>query len=160
MPDQDPDDHASYSERLWPGIWAWAVAGGTLAMVAIAYGAALGAGVGWLIAAIGAGALALLVWRGTPRISLGDTGLTAGRATLPWQFVGRVVELDAAGVAGARGPHGDPSAFQLSRPGVGPGAVVVEVTDPEDPHRTWLLASRKPQALACAIDRSRGRVQP
>jgi hypothetical protein len=46
------------------------------------------------------------------------------------------------------------------RPGVGPGAVVVEVTDPEDPHRTWLLASRRPQATASAIAQARGRLSP
>jgi hypothetical protein len=48
----------------------------------------------------------------------------------------------------------------LLRPGVGPGAVVVEVTDPQDPHRTWLLASRHPDELARAIETARGRLSP
>ncbi len=148
MPEPTPEH---YSERLWPGIWLWLVALGMLAMLAIAYGAALGAGVGWLMALTGAALLALLVWWGTPRISVSPAGLQAGRATLPWECVGRVVELDASGVQHARGPQGDPSAFALSRPGVGPGAVVVEVLDPQDPHRTWLLSTRDPAGLTRAI---------
>jgi hypothetical protein len=68
--------------------------------------------------------------------------------------------LDADQARSARGPHGDPTAFMLLRPGVGPGAVVVEVTDPQDPHRTWLVASRHPARLARAIETARGRLSP
>ena len=87
-------------------------------------------------------------------------GVRAGPAVLPWSAVGRAVALDADGTRLARGPQGDPSAYLLLRPGVGPGAVVVEVTDPEDPHRTWLVASRHPQELASAIQQGRGRLAP
>jgi hypothetical protein len=38
--------------------------------------------------------------------------------------------------------------------------VVLEVTDPLDPHRTWLLASRHPERLARAIETARGRLNP
>jgi hypothetical protein len=89
-----------------------------------------------------------------------DAGLRAGRARIEWAHIGRVLALDSEQARSARGPQGDPTAFMLLRPGVGPGAVVVEVIDPEDPHRTWLVASRHPERLARAIETARGRLSP
>lgn len=157
--DHRPHDH-HYTERLWPGPWLWIVALGGVASLAVAYAVAVAPWLGWLIGGVGLALLVLMVLRIAARIEVGDDGLRAGRAMLPWQFSGRVLALDGAGARRARGPQGDPSAFLLLRPGVGPGAVVVEVTDPQDPHRTWLLASRNPNALARAIERTRGSLAP
>ena len=149
-----------YRERLWPGLWVWIAAVGGVAMVAIAYGSALGATVGWATAAIGAAAAGFVIARMAATIEVSADGLRAGAALLPWRFAGRCVVLDADAARVARGPQGDPTAFLLLRPGVGPGAVVVEVTDPEDPHRTWLLATRSPEKLGRAIDAARGTLSP
>jgi hypothetical protein len=147
-------------ERLWPGAWFWLLGVGGAASLGVAYGVALTPLVGWIVAALGALGLVLLGARLAARIAVGPEGLVAGRARLPWQHAGRVIPLDAEGARMARGPQGDPSAWMLLRPGVGPGAVVVEVTDPEDPHRTWLLATRDPQRLSRAIAGARGRLAP
>lgn len=149
-----------FAERLWPGAWFWVLGLGGAAALGIAYGAAMAAVVGWLVAAAGVVAVLVVGARIAVRILVAEDGLHAGRAVLPWQFVGRALALDGEQFRRARGPDGDPTAFMLLRPGVGPGAVVVEVTDPEDPHRTWLLASRGPQRLARAIDEARGRLAP
>jgi len=101
-----------------------------------------------------------LIVRSAARITVTGTALRAGRATLDWQHSGRVLPLDPDQARTARGPDGDPTAFLLLRPGVGPGAVVVEVIDTDDPHRTWLLATRHPEDLARAIDDARGRLSP
>jgi Protein of unknown function (DUF3093) len=149
-----------YSERLWPGPVVWILALATIAALAIAYGSSLGATSGWLVA-LGAGLLAaILIARGAARVTVTERGLRAGRAAIEWPFTGRVLPLDAEQARSARGPQGDPTAYMLLRPGVGPGAVLIEVTDPADPHATWLVATRHPQRLARAIETARGRLSP
>ena len=143
-------------ERLWPGAWVWMLALSGLAALAIAYGSSLGTPAALVVVAIGLPVLLLALTRWAARIVVGPEGLRAGRALLPWDCTGRVLPLDADQARTARGPQGDPSAYLLLRPGVGPGAVLVEVTDPEDPHRTWLLATRDPQRLSRAIVDERG----
>ena len=158
MAPAQPDTDPRYAERLWPGVWVWLFALGGIGSLGLAYGAALGPAPGLAVAALGLISLAVLVTMSAARIEVGAAGLRAGRALLPWEHVGQVVALDADRSRVARGPHGDPSAYLLLRPGVGPGAVVVEVTDPEDPHATWLLATRHAGRLARAIGEERGRL--
>jgi hypothetical protein len=153
---QAPD----YTERLWPGATVWVLAVSMIGALAIAYASAVGAVAGWIVAVVGAVGAAVLIWRSAARIVVAADGLHAGRAFLEWEFMGRVLALDAAQARTARGPEGDPSAHLLLRPGVGPGAVVLEVADPQDPHHTWLLASRHPRQLASAIEAARGRLSP
>jgi len=138
----------------------WVLGLSTAGSLGIAYAGAFGALVGGVVGAAGALVVAAVCLRLAARIVGGPEGLRAGRALLPWQHVGRVVALDAEATRRARGSGGDPSAYLLLRPGVGPGAVVVEVTDRTDPHRTWLLASRHPQALARAIREAHGTLSP
>jgi hypothetical protein len=160
VPAADAPVEPEYSERLWPGAIVWIVASGSIAALAIAYGSRLGAMSGWLVA-LGCGAVAaILIVRSAVRVTVTDQRLRAGRARIEWEFTGRVLPLDADQARSARGPEGDPTAFMLLRPGVGPGAVLVEVIDQEDPHRTWLVASRHPQRLARAIETARGRLSP
>ena len=157
MPDRGPAaDRPQYTERLWPGIWVWVLALGGVGALSIAYGAALGPVAALVVATVGVILMIALVIGTAARIVVSGGGLRAGRALLPWEWTGQVLALDAEQTRTARGPTGDPTAFLLTRPGVGPGAVVVEVTDPEDPHRTWLLATRHPRSLARAIGEARG----
>ncbi|MGB7979249.1 MAG: DUF3093 domain-containing protein [Candidatus Nanopelagicales bacterium] len=151
---------AHYSERLWPGAGAWIISLSAVGALAIAYGASLGPVAGWLVVAIGGGLAVVLMARAAVRLEVDDQGLRAGRAHLDWDAMGRVLAVDGDQARLARGPQGDPSAFLLLRPGVGPGAVVVEITDHQDPHRTWLLASRHPDRLARAIHATRGSLSP
>ena len=160
MPATDSSATPEYSERLWPGPVVWILGLGSVAALAIAYGSSLGATSGWLVALGGGVIVAILIARSAVLVTVADQHLRAGRARIQWEFTGRVLPLDADQARSARGPDGDPTAFMLLRPGVGPGAVVVEVTDPQDPHRTWLVASRHPQRLARAIETARGRLVP
>lgn len=88
-------------------------------------------------------------------ITVGPGGLRAGRASLPWDAVGRVAALDAAAAAYLRGPGMDPRAFLLLR-GYVSTAVRVEVDDPDDPTPYWYVSTRRPEQLAAAIG-TRGR---
>ncbi len=158
--ERSADEAGPYSERLWPGPVTWIIALGTVGALGIAYGVSLGARAGWLVTLVGTGIAVALMTRAAVRIEVDDQGLRAGRAHLGWDAMGRVIAVDADQARRARGPQGDPSAFMLLRPGAGPGAVVVEITDAQDPHRTWLLASRHPDRLARAIGLTRGRLLP
>ncbi|MGV1005287.1 MAG: DUF3093 domain-containing protein [Candidatus Nanopelagicales bacterium] len=147
-----------YSERLWPGPWAWAFGGGLVAALGVAYTSAVSSGAGWLVLLVaGSGALLALL-RHSPRITVTADTLGAGPARLPLELTGRVIALDAAASREARGPRGDPTAFVLTGLGAGSGAVVVEVCDPADPHGTWLVSTRRPERLARAITMARGRL--
>jgi uncharacterized protein (DUF58 family) len=131
---------------------------GGVASLAVAYGAVLGAGAGILVGVLGVLLVVLGISRWAVRIEVSEDSLRAGRATLPWRYTGRVLALDAEQTRRARGPEGDPTAHMVLRPGAGPGSVLVEVTDPEDPHATWLLATRHAGQLARAIEEARGRL--
>lgn len=160
MPADDAPPVPTYSERLWPGPVVWIVAIGSIGALAVAYGSSLGAATGWLVGLAGGAVAGILIARSAARVQVTEQQLRAGRAAIEWPSTGRVLPLDGDAARTARGPHGDPTAFLLLRPGVGPGAVVVEVTDPTDPHRTWLVASRHPERLARAIEAARGRLLP
>jgi hypothetical protein len=79
--------------------------------------------------------------------------LRAGRDTLPLDRAGEVVALDEAQAARLRGPRADPAAHLLLRPYL-KRAVYIEVADPDSEVPYWLLATRKPDKLAAAIQRS------
>ena len=145
-----------YAERTWPGPWFWSVLLGMVACLAIAYGVAISPAAGWTVMALGMTGLLLAGSRLAARVRVGQQGVSAGRALLPWWAVGTVMALTREQVAIARGAAGDRSAWVVSPPGSGHGAVLVTVTDPADPHRTWLIASREPQGLARAIESAHG----
>lgn len=147
-----------YSERLWPSWWVWTLALSLVGALGVAYGKALGAAAGWIVLVVGGALAAGLLAVRAPRIVVTRSELRAGRARLPLGFVGRVMALDADGARLARGSAGDPSAYLVSSPGVSTGAVVVEVVDESDPHRTWLLSTRQPVLLASEIEAARGRL--
>ncbi len=106
----DGGDHrgvgpALYRERLWPGPWVWIAAAGVAASLGIAYGAAFGPVGGWAIGAAVAAAAVLVIWRTSVTVIVGEDGVRADRASLPWWATGQVLVLDAAGVRHARGPR-------------------------------------------------------
>ena len=146
-----PRETAAYVERLVPGWGASLVMVALIAMIAIAYGAAFGAGLGWALFVAIAGIAALLAYRTAPRIEVTAQGLQAAGALLPWAHLGSVIPLDAAGMREARGLKADARRYLVLRPWAASGGVLVEVRDPQDPHPAWLLSSRQPIDLAAAI---------
>lgn len=145
-----------HRERLWPGPWAWAIGLGLPGALGVAYGAALSVPVGWGVGGALAIVAVLVLTRMACVVEVRRDGLAVGRAELPWAATGRVLALDGAATRRATGPEGDPTAYLTLRPGVGPGSVVVEVVDPDDPHGTWLVASRDSARMARAIVAARG----
>mgnify|MGYP006278403785 CR=1 FL=1 len=141
-----------YWEILFPTPWIWFLLLGFVAMLAIAFGAALGAHIGWLIG-IGGGALAILaIVASSPIVAVDDEVFRVGRARLPHSAIGRVKALDAAATKELRDGNYDASWYWVIRPVTGPAAVVVEVIDERDPHPAWIVTSRHPARLAAALD--------
>lgn len=150
---------AGYRERLLPTWWAWLLATGLVAMLAIAYGAALGATAGWAVAA-GTGALAIaLIWITAPQVRVEDDALLVDGARLPVDVIAETSVVSRSQIAGLRGPGADARLFVALRPWSTPNGVLVRLGDPADPHPAWLFSSRHParvvDALAATMGHSR-----
>ncbi len=140
----------AYRERLrapWP---AWVFGTGMALSLGVAYGYAITVPWGvvtWLVTQ------AVVVWvlvTTSPAVRVDERVLRAGRARLPLRYVGRLRPLDAATARRLRGVDSDASAYLCVRSWV-PRALLVEVSDPRDPHPYWLVSSRHPERLAAAI---------
>jgi hypothetical protein len=101
---------------------------------------------------------AALLWWGHTSVEVSDGELRAGRATLPLAQAGQVQALDESQTRQMRGPLADPSAFMMTRPYLR-CAVYVEVTGDHPARPYWLIGTKKPEALAAAIERSRPQVR-
>ena len=128
-----------------PGVWWIVVAFLVVGMVSVAYGAALGAGVGLVVFAVGAGIVFVGTRAATDTIVIDDGELGVGRARVPLHVLGGVRVLTSDDVARTRrgfDPIVSDTAFTRLPPWGPSHAVWVEVTDDSDPHSGWLVASR------------------
>lgn len=145
-----------HRERLLPRWWVWLLLVGISAMLGSAYGAALGTGVGWLVAGACIVGLGALVWITAPRVRVDSRGLQAARAVLPAACIGEVETVSAERIRELRGPGADGRLFVTLRPWAARGGVLVSVDDPVDPHPGWLVSSRHPERLAAALAATMG----
>ena len=123
-------------------------------LLALSFHIALGPAAGGAVLLVCGGAVAwVLVAAAAPVIVEGDT-LTAGPARIPVTALGPVEVLDADGARAVRGPESDPAGYHLIRGWV-PAGVRAEVVDPHDPTPYWFVATRRPAALALAIEGAR-----
>ena len=116
----------------------------------LAYGYALGPAWGLLTFLVLQGAAAWVLVTTAPVVQVDDRVLRAGRARLPRAYVGAVEVLDGEATRRLRGIDANPYAYHCIRSSV-PGAVRVEVSDPDDPHPYWLVSTRDPAAVAAAL---------
>ncbi len=137
-----------YRERLTPPWWVWVLVLSVCAVLAIAYGGALGALAGLLTFAVSGTAAVWFLWLTSPVIAVTDTELWAGRAHLPLSAIGVIGTLDAAALQTTRRQDADPAAFTVVRILTSPAAVIAGVNDPSDPHPYWLISTRAPLKLA------------
>ena len=150
-------DAADYRERLVPSWPTWIVAAGLVAMISIAYGAALGSWAGWGTAlASSALATALLIIT-APVITVSTSGIRVGRANLPVRSIEDVVIVDRDRIRELRGPGSDGRVFVAVRPGAAPDGILITLDDNDDPHPAWLLSSRHPDRLAASLAATMGR---
>jgi len=154
MGTQGTNTSASFRERITPG-WGWIVVVTALvAMIAVAYGAALGVSVGILVAAFLVIVAIVGLWRSSPVVIVDARGLRVGDAALPRTAIGPVRVVRGEELTHLR--RGQEPAIGLALYSIAPAwspaeAVLVTVADGEDPHRAWLLASRRIPALMAAL---------
>jgi Protein of unknown function (DUF3093) len=144
----------TYEERLWaPGRW-WVV-GGFVVVAAWLFLELVGDLWAWVgaVAALAVTAASLVTY-GAVRVSVSPDGLRAGKAVLPLAAVGEARALARDEAARLRGPGFEPRAYHLIRAYVGT-AVRVEVADRSDPTPYWYIATRHPDRLVAALEKSR-----
>jgi len=149
-----PTDATTYSERLWAPPWLWLVAALWPVMLGIAYGYALGPGVGIAVTLL----LTVLVIAGLVKVSahieLTPVGLSVGRAFLETEYLGSIAPLDIEQTRHTMGPGADARAFAAVRGWIGE-SVQLTVNDSRDPTPYWLVSTRRPHQLAAAVNAAR-----
>lgn len=137
-------ERLSASIAWWLGVGVLAVAAGWIVLVPTTW-------VHGIATAVTVLALAsLLLWRGSLRVQVDETGLTVGRAHLATTFIGTPEPLDATTYHRRLGVDADARAYLATRPWADRG-VLVPVIDPADPVPYWIIGSHDPQQLAAAI---------
>jgi hypothetical protein len=140
-----------FRERLLPRWWVVGIIDALIAMVAVAYGAAFGTGLGVIIFIGAAILVSVLLYISAPVISVTGQELVAGRARLPRSSIVTTHALDGDQARAARGPQADARTYVLLRAWRSSKAVLIQIQDPADPHPAWLLTSRDPAALVAAL---------
>ncbi len=136
-----------YVERSRPNP-LWLAAGAfVIACIAIAYGAMLGRTAGTLVVIAGIAILAVIQMLASWNITLDDTDLRVGSASVAASHIVGAEALDAQAARHLAGPGADARAvFKLRG---GKPAVRIDLDDPRCPY--WLVTSRTPDALAAAV---------
>ena len=143
-----------FRERLWPPWWAWPAALSWPLALGVAYGSATTATGGWVIGVLLSVAVTLALLGAATLIVVDQGRLRAGRAVLEAEYLGRPVPLGREAARRLRGVDADGRAFAVGRGWVAT-AVQVSVDDSRDPTPYWYLSTRRPEALAGAINLAR-----
>lgn len=143
----------SYRERLYVPLLWWLLAVVNILIIGTIMWAGLG---GWWPAGIYLGLFAvagafLLKWN-SATVTVADGAIHANGASLPLEKAGRVVTLDEQETRVVAGPRADPAAHLLLRPYL-KRSVYIAVEDPDSTVPYWLIATRRPDELARAIER-------
>ncbi|MXM68852.1 DUF3093 family protein [Streptomyces sp. HUCO-GS316] len=143
-----------YEERLTaPRSW-WLISflvGLSMALILLPFGTL--PMLGGLVGGTAAAAVVTSAY-GSPRIRVVGGFLIAGEAKIPVTALGKAEVLDAEEARAWRTYKADTRAFLLLRAYI-PGALRVEVTDPDDPTPYLYLSTRAPERLAQALERAR-----
>lgn len=142
--------HPVYRERLWPSVGQWIFALIMTGSLGIAYGRAYGVTLGIVVGLVATLLVVIGVVVNTPLIQIDELNFRVGRARLPLRFIGQIQKLDAEQSRRARSTDANSNAHFQLRGGI-KNTVIVEVTDPQDPHPYWQVSTRKPDVLITAL---------
>lgn len=142
----------TYRERLTPPASWWvacavlAAVSGWIVLVATTRVAAVVAALVVLV-----GAVAVVARYGAVTVTRTGDGLRVGPAFLDEQHLGTAEALHRVDYRRRMGVDADVRAHLVTRPYLDRG-VLVTVDDPSDPTPYWIVSSRRPDALAAAIN--------
>jgi hypothetical protein len=120
----------------------------------VAYSQAYGTELGLIVAISTTLAVAVGLIVNTPLIQIDELNFRVGRARLPLQYVGKIQVLDDAQSKRARSTDANSNAHFQLRGGI-KSSVIIEVTDPQDPHPYWQVSTRKPDSLVAALAKAK-----
>ena len=142
-----------YREQIRvPGSW-WALGALFGLVLLLAFGLYLGPVVGVCVALVGMLITAAFFASAALVIEVGPDEVRIGRAVIGRQYVGAIRPLDADATRRRSELEADARAHLVLRPWV-PTAVELTLTDPADPVPYWLVSTRRPAALAQALQRA------
>jgi hypothetical protein len=142
----------TYAERLGVPLRWWVQGVMLLATFWLAFVVAIPGALPWVLTGVLGVLLALgLSSYGSARLVVADGEFRAARAHIPVAHLGTAEVLDPDATRLALGPDADARAFLVIRPYL-PRTVRVPVTDPADPTPYWLVGTRRPEALAAALN--------
>lgn len=143
----------TYRERLWPSPWIVVIAALAIPASLLTF-AAINPLVGAVTGVVLFAGVVAAATFSAPTVEVADGMLRAGTARVPLSFVGEVSVARKAEARHARGPGLDARAHLVLRPDIDPIARI-ELTDPADPTPYWVVSTRRPEALAAAINHAR-----
>ena len=114
-------------------------------MLSIAYGAAYGQTVGWLMFVVVFGLLALVMTTCSPLILVSDI-LEVDHARMPLSHIGVVLALNPQQTQAARRSRDHDLDYTLVKLWASTSSVSIRIHDPKDPHPGWLISSRNDRA--------------
>ncbi|HEY5845311.1 MAG TPA: DUF3093 domain-containing protein [Microlunatus sp.] len=143
-----------YRERLTvPALW-WGLAVLLALSMSVAVGVYLGFGLGIGVGLIALGAATAILFSAAVVITVDADRLCVGRAMIEVSYLGGCQALDQAATRDRSGPKADARAYLVLRPYIRT-SVEVTVTDHADPVPYWLISTRRPVALAAAVEDAR-----
>ena len=146
---QSPSQTVLYSERLVPALWIWLVVAGMSGTFILAF-IPISPTVGYVVAAVVAIFLTVLLLMSTPVIRVTPDTVQVGRAQIERRWVGDVEAFRGEDATQQRGPALNATAFLCIRGWISP-VVKIEITDPADRTPYWLASTRHPEKLVEAL---------
>jgi Protein of unknown function (DUF3093) len=141
-----------FRERLTPPLLWWVIAGLVAATFPVAVLFYLGPVWAAATAAVAATILVVVLagWAAV-RIELDGAWLRVGRARIELAYLAGARALDPERARTRGGVEADARAYLVLRPYI-PTAVEITLDDPDDPVPYWLVSTRRPRALATALN--------
>lgn len=138
-----------FSERLLPSLWIWLFAVGFSGAGILVF-APISIEAGFIAAAVLFAIVSTLLMISTPRITVTDTELTVGRASISREFVSGASAHRGPDATRERGTGLNALAYLCIRGWIDP-VVRIEISDPADRTPYWLTSTRRPEALVEAL---------
>ena len=120
----------------------------------VAVGAYVGVWWGLGVGLIAQAAATVVLLSAAVVITVDGDRLCVGRAMIEVSYLGRCQALDQAATRDRSGPRADARAYLVLRPYIRT-SVEVTVSDRADPVPYWLISTRRPVALAAAVEDAR-----
>jgi Protein of unknown function (DUF3093) len=139
-----------YRERLTVPISWWVLSGLFALSMLLAVGLYLGPVWGIGTAVVSVAAVTAIFLAAAIEVTVDQERLRVGRASIELRYLGHTTALDADAARRRRGPEADARGYLVLRPYVST-AVEIAITDADDPVPYWLVATRRPRALAAAL---------